>query len=141
MGASCGLVVSSDHREVCSSLRELPACEVPLATVPVVSVIGVVILVSGVVSGDLVSGSPTVALGSLVVVSGNPTVVSGSLVVLSGYLTVVSGNPVVVFRRLCSACWRASSGFRRQGGSFLTFCGQGIWLMVIAVVIGKADNR
>ena len=57
VGASCGLVVSSDPREVCSSLRELPAWEVPLVTVPVVLVIGVVTSISGVVSGDLVSGN------------------------------------------------------------------------------------
>ena len=89
VGASCGLVVSSDPREVCLSFRELPAWEVPLVTVPVVSVIGVVIFVPGVVSGDLVSGS-------LEVVSGSPTVVPGSLVVVSGSLLVGSESLVVV---------------------------------------------
>ena len=96
VAASWGLVVSSDPKEVCSSLRELSAWEAPLVTVPVASVIRVVTLISGVVSGDLVSGSPTVVSESLAVVSGNSTVISGSLVVLSGWLTVVSGNPVVV---------------------------------------------
>ena len=135
VGASCGLVVSLDPREVCSSLRELPAWEAPLVTVPVVSVIRVVTLISGVVSGDLVSGITTVGFGKLG--SGFRKPDCGFRKLGGAFRMADCGfrEPGSGFRRPCGACSRASSGFRRQGGSFLTFHAYDIWLIVIADVI------